>query len=580
VTSYVRRKSAETDGDPLQRFRERWDPRFADADLEIRPDPVLHEPESDAVAGPPEQGANAIPEPEEAAADFDDELRQMLDDATAETNTQDIEDLTDGHLADALAAERLQGSYCYAEGLGWLHWDGTRWQRTSDREVVNVTWNWVRKHYKDTLAQAAEAMSQGNQGAAGAFERAAKGWRGACSGGRLHTITKLASGNAIVLKDAAKFDQQPDLLNVRNGVVDLRTGQLHAHNPALLFTRIAGVAYNPGAHHVDWDQALKALPDDARDWMQILLGQAASGHASDSDLIPICQGGGKNGKTTLFTGARQALGDYHSLVSDKVLLGNPNDHPTELMDLRGARCALVEETPEEGKLDVQRVKKITGSGELTARYIRGNDVTFPITHTLFVTTNHKPLVNQTDFGTWRRLALIRFPYTFNGPKADPNLRDRVKRTPAVHRAALAWIVEGAKRWYQLDRVTPPPPAAVAADTLEWRTESDSVLAYWIDRLVPDPASHIASLDLLADFNDWLETRGHRRWSDKTLVERLGDHELADNHHVDRKRIRREQAGVGALDRPHAYAAPTPLGTQYQAWLGLRFRTSDDASDLD
>jgi putative DNA primase/helicase len=306
--------------------------------------------------------------------------------------------------------------------------------------------------------------------------------------------------------------------------------------------------------------------------MQILLGQAASGHASDSDLIPICQGGGKNGKTTLFTGARQALGDYHSLVSDKVLLGNPNDHPTELMDLRGARFALVEETPEEGKLDVQRVKKITGSGELTARYIRGNDVTFPITHTLFVTTNHKPLVNQTDFGTWRRLALIRFPYTFNGPKADPNLRDRIKRNPAVHRAALAWIVEGARRWYQLDRVTPPPPVAVAADTLEWRTESDSVLAYWIDRLVPDPGSHIASLDLLADFNDWLETRGHRKWSDKTLVERLGDHELADKHHVDRRRIRREQAAVGALDRPHAYAAPTPLGTQYQAWLGLRFRT--------
>jgi putative DNA primase/helicase len=34
---------------------------------------------------------------------------------------------------------------------------------------------------------------------------------------------------------------------------------------------------------------------------------------------------------------------------------------------------------------------------------------------MFVSTNYRPIVQATDHGTWRRLLLVRFPYTFRKP---------------------------------------------------------------------------------------------------------------------------------------------------------------------
>ena len=58
------------------------------------------------------------------------------------------------------------------------------------------------------------------------------------------------------------FDAHPDLLNVRNGVVDLRDGTLRPHDPDLMLTKVTMVKYVQGATHRDWEQALTAVPAD------------------------------------------------------------------------------------------------------------------------------------------------------------------------------------------------------------------------------------------------------------------------------------------------------------------------------
>jgi putative DNA primase/helicase len=242
------------------------------------------------------------------------------------------------------------------------------------------------------------------------------------------------------------------------------------------------------------------------------------------------------------------------------------------MELRGARFALIEETPEERKFDVQRLKKITGTTEITARLIAQDSVTFTATHSLFVTSNHRPVITQTDYGTWRRLALVRFPRTFNGDSADPNLRDRVKREPAIHRAALAWIVIGAHRWYSGDRVIPAAPAQVVKDTEDWRAGSDLILGYWREQLIPELEVHVMSTDMYADFTDWLRSHGHPEWSERTFVERFRDHQETERHKIRHERIRRND---GLRFRSMVLSATT-LPKQYSAWLGVRFRQASDA----
>jgi hypothetical protein len=300
---------------------------------------------------------------------------------------------TDGALVEAVANERLRGAYVWAKGLGWLCWDKKRWKAFTDKQVREQIRKWAIQKYKDTQQRAAEALSTGATEAVYPLEQTARSWRSVCSKHRLTGITDLAIG--VLGCDAADFDQQPDLLNCPNGVVDLRTGKLRPHDPDLLFTKVAGIDYDPEATHSDLDKALEALPPDVAEYMQVRFGQAVTGHLAPDGILPFLQGGGANGKTTIAEGVRHALGDFYTLVSDRVILARPGQHPTELMELRGARFALIEETPEAGKVDVQRLKKLADTPQIEARHTHQNSVTFDATHS-FVRDHQLPTDHRTN----------------------------------------------------------------------------------------------------------------------------------------------------------------------------------------
>ena len=369
-------------------------------------------------------------------------------------------------------------------------------------------------------------------------------------------------------------------------MVDLRTGDLLDHDPELLMTKMAGAEYRPGTRHPDWTKALEAIPADVRDYLQLRLGQAITGHMPPDDLLVVIQGGGANGKTTIVEATARAAGSYYLLVSHRLLTASPDQHPTVLMDLQGVRYAVAEETPEARRLSVVRLKQTVGTPQISARRIGKDTVTFDAMHSLFVSTNYRPMVEETDHGTWRRLLLIRFPYTFRkshepltGLKdrhGDPGLRLRLATDPAASSTVLAWLVEGARRWYehQARGVLPEPPAGVVADTRAWQGESDQVLAYITERLRFDPKRHVAvtrpaaGLQRLAlragppgvvGADPGLPVRGTRR----TIP--AG---------VRKQRFRSTANTEVDVSRPErAFAATAP--SQYRAYVGLRFVTRSD-----
>ncbi|MEI2713393.1 MAG: phage/plasmid primase, P4 family [Nocardioides sp.] len=428
---------------------------------------------------------------------------------------------TDARLSETVARDVFAGRYLWAKGMGWLRWDGRRWLTCVDKEPTDA----VREYLLERHAAAAVALAEGNGDKAHV-----DGWRGTLSASRIGALFRLATGVEGVLTDPSDFDSRPDLLNVGNGVVDLATGRLLPHDPDLRLTKLTPVDYKPGASHPDWAAALGAVPEDARDWYQLRLGQAATGHMTPDDLLVVQVGGGANGKTTLMAGIRGALGEFYVTVSHRALMGDASQHPTELMVFRGARLAVVEETPEARRLSTVRLKQAVGTPQMRARYIRQDEVEWDATHALVLSTNYRPDIEETDNGTWRRLALLRFPYTFKATGSveesagercgDPRLRDRLQAgREGQHEAVLAWLVEGAKRWYAADRAMPDQPISVKAETRDWRGENDLVLAYLDEHLVFEASAHVSTSDLLEHFNVWLASRGHRPWADKTFTGR-------------------------------------------------------------
>ncbi len=442
-----------------------------------------------------------------------DEARSALG-IVAEARTG-VRSLADGPLAEDIGRV-LAGQYCWSGGMGWTRYDGKRWQKVTDVEFTDK----VRTVLKKIRAEE-ERKANGDMNRLKALVVL-------LARNKIGAVASLARG--ILECPAAEFDNQPDLLNCANGVVDLQTGELLPHDPGYRFTQITPVRYVPGAKHPDWDKALRALPADVLPWWQRKLGQAVTGYAASDDILPICRGGGENGKTTLLLGVKKALGEFCVPVPDKLLLAKPGDHPTEIMTLKGTRVALLEELPEGDYLDMNRVKRLIGTETgITARHIGKDNVTWQPTHCLFVTTNYDLQVKDVDHGTWRRLALVEFPYRFDGSApdrpGDPTLRDRIRDgKDGQHEAVLAWLVAGAQMSYLVGLTPRDKPATVREATDKWRRKGNLPMQFVDDALVPDPGGAVRSSVLYDAFRQWLGV-GRTPLGSRTFWERAKEHDL-------------------------------------------------------
>lgn len=489
--------------------------------------------------------------------------------------------LEDAYLGAQIAECDLGGRFLHHGGYGWMTFDDRRWAPVGETVVAEE----VRR----ALIALHRAEAEG-----GAEPARLQQILRMLSAAKIRALTYVVK---LKLTSDEQFDAHPDLLNVANGVVDLRTGELHPHDPGLMFTKVTPVGYAPASSHMDWEQALAAVHGDAQDWLQVRLGQGITGHPVPDDRLLLFKGSGSNGKTTIVDGIREALGpDYAVTMPDRVLLARQGDHPTELMTLRGARLALMEELPEMGHLNVKRLKDLLGTGEMSARLIAKDTTTWRPTHTPLVTTNYLPRVDESDDGTWRRLVLLDFPYCYRRPGAslrtandrrgDPRLRERLRRGGnGEHEAVLAWLVDGAVRWYQDDRRMPEDPVSVKQATTVWRKNADVLLRYADERLVFDPQSQVVATELFGDFNDWLQANGHHTWSDQSFSARFGQHGEAIANEVAKRRSRRS-ANLRLSRRPgHRFgvAGATPgsaVPQQFTAWVGIRFQTPEDMDAVD
>ncbi len=489
--------------------------------------------------------------------------------------------LTDADQAAVVATEVLAGRWVWTKELGWLRFDGRRW-KPQPMETVRLE---VMQYYRravDTQHREIVNKAGGWSNLTREQEKYLAALKGLLSKSTLDAVTALAS--ALVQVEASIFDAYPDLLNVANGVLDLRTGQLRPHDPALYMTKIADVAYRPEAlTDPDLTSILDCIPDpEVRSWLQVRVGQAITGYVPPDDLLLVLHGGGSNGKSTLMGAFQHCLGEYAVTVSDKVLLDDSMSHSTERMQLWGARFGLIEEVPGGHELNMNKLKKILGTPKIEARRMRMDPIEWSPTHTLFMTSNAQPVVRATDHGAWRRLAKVSFPIRYRGAheaietpfdrRGDSRLRARVEANdPALMESFLAWLVEGARRWYVNDRVMPEVPCQVVQDTQVWRMETDLILGFLTECLTFQPDSHVLAADLYDEFSRWMEANGMHPWSKKIFKTRFMEHSEVQGGKVTTGKTR-NQTNVSRPTRMQHMILPT--GVQHVV-NGLAFGRDND-----
>jgi P4 family phage/plasmid primase-like protien len=528
--------------------------------------------DQDVPSEEPEPDAPEVEQPEESNVVPIPKARGSRKPRRQQGTVQGAIAVTDSFFVERVVDERLESEFCWSPELGWMHWNGRVWVRVDETQVREQVRQYVASWVAGQIVKPTAGASQ---------EDLIK----LLSRGRISAITDLSRGELKV--DGNRFDTDPDVITVKNGVIDLRTGALMPHDKDRYLTRYVPTKYVPGATHEDVVAMLCAVEPKVADWLQLRLGQGITGHVPNDDVMMLLHGDGHNGKSTVVDGLKATLGGgtdtgAMTFIDDKVLTGD-RDAKEERMALRGARLAVAEELPEGSRLNVVQLKKAVGTSVMKARHLYQREVQWDTSHTLMITTNYIPTVVETDHGTWRRLAQVPFPYTYVAEptnathrKGDGGLKSRIVHGKAQHEAILAWLVAGARRWYEAGQRFPEHPDAVLEATLKWRTDHDVILRYWNERLVADPSSHVMTTELVADFTAFLKEMNQPAWGEKTVTTRFESHEETKGHNVVRDRIRRKEGLSRPPHRADGWGTARPEApARYMAWLGVRFASDAD-----
>lgn len=446
----------------------------------------------------------------------------------------------DANLGEAFGRV-IAGRYLYCRGLGgWLRFDGARWKRDSTEAVFEECRRYVLELGRELFRLSGEPDD---------IKRVAS-YR---SKGRIDAVVTIARRLEGIASEPEEFDRHPGLLCCANGVIDLRTGVLAPHDPDLRLTKTTSTDYRKDATHADVDAVLDVADEQVRDWLQVLFGYASTGHVSE-DLMPVFDGRGSNGKTTLLGAVSAALGEYACPAPEKLLMsGSGDEHPTLFAELFGRRLITIEETAEGGSLRVEKMKALTGGSKITARFIARDYFTFDPTHLLIIATNHRPAVNSVEHATWRRLRLVPFPHRYEQPDrmrdgdrpVDRGLRLRLTRRQQ-REAMLAWIVAGAVRWFA-DGIGSVSEVDDATDA--WRNSEDVIHRFVEDRLTFDAQAHTTLAALYDEYTEWCSNEGRPAGSQKEFGKRFEDHDTVSRNHVSKGRTKAGWRWNGVAIRP-------------------------------
>jgi putative DNA primase/helicase len=370
-------------------------------------------------------------------------------------------------LTDASHAQRFAETYgielIYNHRRGaWLSYNGLLWRPDSDGYVYRKALEFVRSRQADALELPDRKLK----------EKVLKFTIQAESKPKLDNLVALAK-NFPPMNDAGdRFDMNPWLSgDPKNGVLDWRTGTVRLSDPADRITKSMGVAFDPNAQAPRWLQFIDEVFDGDREligFIQRYLGYSCTGITREQ-VLALFWGAGGNGKGVLMHMVAWVLGDYFANMSFSTIeLKQRATIPSDLAALEGKRLVTASESGEV-RLNEPRIKALTGSDPITARYLYGEPFTFTPAAKFILATNTKPIVADNSFGFWRRLKLVPFTRCFEGSARDEHLEDYLKahEGPGI----LRWLVEGCLAW-QRDGLG--EPAAVRDATNEYRTDSDPI----------------------------------------------------------------------------------------------------------
>jgi len=384
----------------------------------------------------------------------------------------------------------------------WLVFDEvTGWKRDNVGLVKSLCADFARELYRWALKAALDMDPDSGK-------RVIASMAGLGNRKRIEPVLSFAACNPAIVLRAEQLDADPLMAGVLNGIVDLRDGSFQSHSPGHLVTRRLEVSFDAGAIAPTWERFLAEVQPDPkmRQFLQRLAGYCLTGEVREH-VLPFHYGIGANGKGTFLEHALLKLaGSYGAKLTDSLVYASDRGHlpHLELANLCGKRFALGEENADGGKLNEAVLKSVTGGDRQKGRFHYGNFVEYFPTYKVGLVGNHKPRIDGTDDGIWRRFLLIDWPVQIPIERRDPFLKDTLAtELPGI----LNWCLSGTREWLA-QGLNPPDSCMVATET--FRRASDSLSDFINEHFAEDRESYCLKSDVFTIYQRWANQQGIAR----------------------------------------------------------------------
>jgi putative DNA primase/helicase len=372
---------------------------------------------------------------------------------------------------------------------------------------------------------------------------------------RIDNVVALARADSVIAASPDEFDRYTLWVNCLNLVLEMPVDgkeplRFHDHRPEDMLTRQAAVKYVPGAKCPVFLKALNFWTGGDKELqrtIQQLLGLSITGVTRQQSFF-ILHGEGNTGKSTLLETVTTILGSYAKAVPSDVFLKQRNGTPEErkMAMLPGVRFATCSETPANGQLDENLLKRMTGEDTMSYRRLYEEQSDFKPEFKAWLRTNNLPQISGTGNDIWRRVIPIPFGRVVPEALKDLDLKDKLKQELE---GIFAWMVEGYLDYAKNGLVK---AAVVEQDAQTYRKEQDLIEQFLEATCEFDSSYNVGKEELFFAYKSWCDSRGRRPLDVKVFKKELLSERFKGRH------IELKEMG--------------PKGHRVEKWKGLDLST--------
>lgn len=238
-----------------------------------------------------------------------------------------------------------------------------------------------------------------------------------------------------------ELNADPNLLVVKNGVIDLSNGTLRPHDKKYKATVMIPVEYNSRIQCPVIDTFISQVVEQKDRLLLYEIPAWCLMRDSRIQRLVLLLGEGANGKSTYLEMVRKFLGqDNCSAYSMQYLV----DNRFATAGLFGKLANIHADLPSSALRQTAQLKMLTGGDAIEAEKKFKDSFSFVNTAKLIFSANQPPEINEDTLAVWRRFLVVDFPYRFMGKSADKDMIIKLT-TPSEFSGFLNKVLMGMQR---------------------------------------------------------------------------------------------------------------------------------------